>query len=98
MPLMMIRYKVKPDQTQRNIELLRDFFAELQALQPDGIRYATYQLDDKVSFVHIVQTDAGPGPLPSLQAFQRYRSSVEARCDEPPVMTEMHEVGAFRFR
>ena len=79
------------------MELLRAFFAELAAARPDGLRYATFQLDDEVSFVHLVETTAGPGEFARLPAFQRYRSTVEDRCDEPPVMTELHEVGLYRF-
>lgn len=100
MPQMMIRYKVKPDQVERNVALLRDFFTELHATQPNGLRYAVFQLDDQVSFVHLARTEpgAGAGPLPTLPAYRRFRTTVEQRCDEPPVMTQLHEVGSFRFR
>lgn len=94
----MIRYKVKPDQVHRNLELLAAFFEELTSTQPDGLRDAAFQLEDQVSFVHFVETDLdGPGPLPRLKAFQRYRETLDERCDEPPVMTVLHEVGSFRF-
>jgi hypothetical protein len=93
----MIRYKVKPDQVERNLELLRAFFEELESTQPDGLRDAVFQLENKVSFVHFVETDNGPGPLPQLKAFQRYRTTLGERCDEPPVMTVLHEVGSYRF-
>lgn len=98
MPQVMIRYKVKRDQVERNLELLRAFFAELASLQPDGLRYASFQLEDMVSFVHFVETEDGPGPLPELKAFQRYRGTIAERCDEPPVMTQLNEVDSFRFR
>jgi hypothetical protein len=99
MPQMMIRYKVKPDQVERNVALLRDFFTELHAIQPDHFRYAVFQLDDEVSFVHLAHTKpgAGAGPLPTLPAYRCFRTTVEQRCDEPPVMTELHEVGSFGF-
>ena len=98
MPKVMIRYRVKPDQVDLNRKLLKEFFAELEALHPDGLRYAVFQMEDGVSFVHMVETDQGPGPLPYLPAFQRYRRSVEQRCDEGPVMTYLDEVGSFRYR
>jgi len=97
MPQMMIRYKVKPGEVELNVALLRDFFAELHATRPGDLRYAVFQLDDKVSFVHLARTQHGAGPLPFLSAYRRFRTTVEQRCDEPPVMTELHEVGAFRF-
>jgi hypothetical protein len=97
LPQMMIQYKVKPGQVERNLELLHAFFDELATCQPKGLRYASFQLDDKVSFVHFVQTDDGAGPLPALKAFQRYRITIEERCDEPPVMTQLNEIATFHF-
>jgi hypothetical protein len=82
----------------RNVALLRGFFDELHATQPDDLRYAVFQLDDQVSFVHLAHTEQGAGPLPMLPAYRRFRATVEQRCDEPPVMTELHEIGSFHFR
>lgn len=97
MPAVMIRYKVKRDQVKRNLELLRAAFEELESTQPDGLRWATFQLEDKVSFVDFVAGPDLPEPLPQLEAFRRLRSTLDERCDEPPVMTRLHEVGSFRF-
>jgi hypothetical protein len=97
MPWVMIRYKVRPDQVKRNVELINAFFEELESAQPDGLRYATFQLEDEVTFVHFVETRNGPGSFARLGAYQRYRSTVAERCDEPPVMTVLHEVGSFGF-
>ena len=96
MPNVMIRYKIKRDQVARELELLRAVYEELEATQPDGLRYATFQLEDEVSFVEFAVTD-GPGRFSQLKSFRRYRSTLDDRCDEPPVVTELHEVGSFRF-
>lgn len=93
----MIRYKVKRDQVERNLELLRAVYEEMESTQPDGLRDATFQLEDTVSFVSFVEVEDGPGPLRQLKAFQRYRTTLDERCDEPPVMAELREVGSFRF-
>ncbi len=69
---------------------------ELSSLHPDGVRYASYQLADEVSFVELVETDA-PGRFSQLESFRRYRSTLDERCDEPPVVTEIREVGAAGF-
>lgn len=92
----MIRYKVKPDHLARHLELLRDVYEELESVQPDGLRYATFQLEDEVSFVDLVAGPDLPRPLPELQAFQRYRADLDERCDEPPEMTDLHQVHSFR--
>ena len=93
----MIRYRVKRDQVERNLELLRAVYEEMEAARPDGLSYATFQLEDGVSFVDLVSTENGPGPLSRLEAFGRFRSTLDERCDEPPTMTELREVGSFRF-
>jgi len=90
----MIRYTVKRDQLERELELLRAVYDELDATQPDGLRYASFQLEDEVSFVEFAETD-GPGRFSELKAFRTYRATLDERCDEPPVVTELHEVGSF---
>ena len=93
----MIRYKLKPDQVQQNQELLGDYFAELETLAPD-LRDAIFRLDDGVSFVQFVETGAeGPAALRKLPAFQRYRSTLDDRCEEPPVLTVLDKVGSYRL-
>jgi len=93
----MIRCKVKPDQVERDLELLHAVYEEMQSVRPDGLRYATFQLDDKVTFVAFAEMEDGPGVLQQLEAFQRYRATLDERCDEPPVMTMLHEVGSYCF-
>jgi len=94
---MMFRCTLKPDQVERNLELLRAAFEELETVKPEGLRYATFQLDDKVTFVGFVEMAGDPGALRGLAAFQRYRATLDERCAEPPVMTVLHEVGSYRF-
>jgi hypothetical protein len=93
----MIRYRLKPDRVEQNLELLRAYFEELRSVQPDGLRDVVFQLEDKVSIVQFVETgEDGPGPLPQLKAFQRYRTTLDDRCDEPPILTVLHELGSYR--
>jgi hypothetical protein len=93
----MVRYRVKPDQAARNEELVRAVYEELRQTRPSGFRYATFKLDDGVSFVHIAfdETEGGRRPLADLAAFRRFQEGIEDRCDEPPVVAELHEIGSF---
>lgn len=93
----MTRCKIKPGEVEHVLELLRAVYDELVSVQPDGLRYATFQLDDKVTLVSFVELQDGPEPLQQLKAFQRYRTSLDQVCDEPPVTTVLHEIGAYRF-
>jgi hypothetical protein len=93
----MVRYRVKPDQVAKNEELVRAVYEELHDTGPDGIRYATFRLADGVTFVHLAQVEAPENPLDELEAFQEFGRDIRARCDEPPVVTELHEIGSFRL-
>jgi hypothetical protein len=93
----MVRYKVKPDRVEENEALVRAVYEELHRDEPAGLRYATFRLDDGVSFVHVAATDDGQSPLTEVEAFERFQADIRDRCDEPPVVTELHEIGAFRL-
>jgi len=90
----MIQYTVKPDQAAHNEELVRAVFAELDRVQPAGLQYAAFKLDDGVSFVHLIRSDTqGMPQLPALKAFH---VGIRERCDRAPVRTELSEIGSFR--
>src|SRR4051812_43080378 len=91
----MVRYRVKPDQVEINEQLVRAVYAELAEKQPAGLRYETFKLDDGATFVHLafVEDDA-PG-LASIDAFAEFQKDVRARCDEPPVVTDVERVGGY---
>lgn len=95
-----VRYRVKPGRAAENAELVAAACAEMHALQPPGFRYATFVLDDGLSFVHIAISDGGEiSPvLRRLPAFVRFRDTLEERCDEPPVATRMTApIGSYGF-
>ena len=94
----LIRYKTKPDMTEKNAELIAGVFEQLKAEKPDGVRYLSLRLDDG-TFVHFVETDAddGPSPLPKLAAFQAFQSGIRERCVEPPVAGGVTIVGNYRM-
>jgi hypothetical protein len=88
----MIRCKVRPDGVEADLKLLQ----EMRSVQPKGLRYATFQLEDKVTFVSFAEME-GPEVLQQLEAFQRLRATPRERFDEPPVLTMLHEVGSYGF-
>lgn len=96
MPHVMVRYRVRPDRVAENEELVRAVYDELASSQPDGLHYATFKLADGVTFIHVAQHDE-PNPLSATAAFQRFQQGIKDRCDEPPSVTELHEVGSYRL-
>jgi quinol monooxygenase YgiN len=95
----MVRYKVKPERAEENEQLVQAVYEELERATPAGLRYATFKLDDGVSFVHLAATDTedGQNPLQGVKAFQAFQKDVSDRCAEPPEARDLHEVGSFRF-
>jgi hypothetical protein len=94
----MVRYRIKAGEVAENERLVRDVYAELGDRQPEGFRYATFKLDDGVSFVHLAVQDAAENPLSDVEAFRRFQENLRERCDEPPVVMELEEIGSFRFQ
>jgi hypothetical protein len=92
-----VRYRVKPDRVEENADLVRAVYAELGAERPEGFRYATFLLEDGVTFVHLAVTEGGhEAPLPQLPAFQRFLEGIRERCDEPPQTFKPREqVGSY---
>ena len=94
----LIRYKTKPDMTEKNAELISAVFAELKAAHPEGIRYLSLRLEDD-TFIHFVETttDDGTSWLTKLPAFQAFQSGVRERCAEPPLVRAVAIVGNYRM-
>ena len=92
----MVRYTTRPDQAEENARLIREVFESLRQTTPAGITYASYRLDDGVSFVHIASIDdPANNPLQGLSAFKAFTAGVKDRCDVAPVTSVLHEVGSY---
>jgi hypothetical protein len=94
----LLRYKVKPEHAAENERLVRAVFDEIHRAQPQGIRYSTFLLDDGLTFVNIVATETSSGlaPLGQLQAYRQIQQGKYDRFDQPPQVTELHELGTYR--
>ena len=99
MKRVMVRYRVKPDQVETNEALVRAVFDELHRERPAGFGYATFKLDDGVSFVHIasVESEDGDSPLSRVKAFQEFQKEIADRTDESPVVTGLEQIGSYRL-
>jgi hypothetical protein len=98
MKQVMVRYKVKTRSGDQERETRPRRLRRTASHRPAGFRYATFQLDDGVTFVHLasVESEAKQSPLAALESFQRFQTGIADRCDEPPVVTETREIGSFR--
>lgn len=98
MKRVLVRYRVKAERADENQRFVREVFAQLRRERPAGVRYATFVLEDGVSFVHLASIEAADGsnPLTGLDAFRAFTARIADRCEEPPVTVPLHEVGSYR--
>jgi hypothetical protein len=94
----MIRYRLKPDQVERNEELVRAVYEEVHRAAPAGFRYVTFKLEDGVSFMHISESEGDESPLVDIAAAKEFQREIADRCDEQPVVTQLTEVGSYPAR
>jgi hypothetical protein len=90
-----IRYRTKPEHADENERLVRAVFAELAEGRPDGLHYATFRLDDGVSFVHVAVTDGDENPLAASPAFAAFQADIGQRCAEGPTPAVATVIGNF---
>lgn len=99
MKRVIVRYTVKADRAAENVEFVEKVFAELAQAAPAGLRYATFQAEDGVSFTHIasIETPDDSNPLTETAAFKAFQAEIRDRCDVPPTATPVSLVGSYRF-
>jgi hypothetical protein len=92
-----IRYRTKPESADENERLVRRVYAELAEQAPDGLRYATFRLDDGVSFLHVAVLENEVNPLSSSAAFAEFQSGIKDRCVEGPTPSDAIVIGDYRL-
>ena len=99
MKQVMIRYKVKPERVEENEELVRAVYEELRRTEPAGLRYATFKLDDGVTFVHlaVIESENEGSPLSRVRAFREFNEHLDDRIDEGRLRAEVDRVGSYRL-
>ena len=65
--------------------------------RPDGLHYATFRLNDGVSFVHVAVLDGEENPLTSSPAFAAFQAGIAERCAEGPIAADATAIGNFRL-
>ena len=99
MKRVLVRYTVKADRSEENENYIRKVFDDLLETRPGGLRYASFKLEDGVSFVHLasIETDDGSNPLSQSAAFKAFQERIKERCEKPPVAVDLHEIGSYNL-
>lgn len=92
-----VRHATAPEHADANVQLVRDVFAELATTRPEGLRYATFRLDDHVSFVPLAVLDGEDNPLGTSTAFAAFQAGIADRCTAAPVAADAELVASYRL-
>jgi quinol monooxygenase YgiN len=92
-----IRYETKPKSAEENQRLVEQIYAELNAEDPGGIRYATVRLPDGVGFVHLLVSETDDDILGELPAFKEFAQGSGDRIVGSPNINHGTVIGSYRF-
>jgi hypothetical protein len=92
-----VRYSTSPETADENARLVAAVYAELATTAPADFAYATYRLDDGVTFVHVAEV-GDVNPLMSSPAFAAFQADLGSRCVAPPAAADAGLVGSYRSR
>jgi hypothetical protein len=89
-----VQYQTTPETADENERLVAAVYAELAATDPGGLRYATFRLDDGVTFVHVATVE-GDNPLFQTAAFRAFQAGLGDRCVTGPAPSGATLVGSY---
>jgi len=95
--LQLIRVSVKPDHTSDVEDAVGKVFEELDAIQPEGLRYTSLRSADSTYVIILDVADGTENPLPEIPAFREFQASLPSWLAGPPVVDNLTVVGSYRF-
>ena len=97
-----VRYTTAPEHADTNEQLVRDVYAELADTAPEGLRYATFRLDDRAASCTSPSSEGEDNPLNSSARVRgvpgRHRRAVHRSTGRPGrlarrVVPALHRAG-----
>jgi hypothetical protein len=96
MSVMLLRQKVKDGSVEAAEAAVRDLFATLDRVRPEGLRYASTRVVDSSTFVILTELTEGiEDPRPAIPEFQRFLEQLKGWVDGPPVIEQLDIVGSY---
>ena len=92
-----VQYTVKEEYVETNKANIRQVMADLREINPPGIKYSAFLLDDGKSFVHFVvrEDDEAQKTLSELPSFQEFQRQLrESGPESPPNAENLTPVGS----
>ncbi|GAA5178950.1 hypothetical protein GCM10023322_07370 [Rugosimonospora acidiphila] len=92
-----VRYTTRADAAAQNQQLIARVFRELNESNPAGLRYAAFQLDGGLDFVHLTINEGDDNPLARCGAFAEFQRGMAERLAGPVVRAGATLVGSYRL-
>ena len=96
--VIVVQYRTRPDAAERNQQLMERVVKDLRALQPRGVRYMAFRLEDGVGFVRVAIFDGDDDRLAESAAFRRFQEGTAERLVGTRDIKSMTTVGSYRGR
>ena len=98
MSVIMVRQKVKEGSVEAAEAAVRELFATLARVRPEGIRYASTRVEDSSTFVILTElADGVEDPRPAIPEFLRFLERLKGWVDGPPVIEQLDVVGSYNL-
>ncbi|HKD33415.1 MAG TPA: hypothetical protein VKB73_08090 [Gaiellaceae bacterium] len=98
MSVRLLHQKVKDESVEEAEAAVRDMFATLDRMRPEGIRYASTRVADSSTFVAVLElVDGSEDRLTAIPEFRRFVEQLEDLRDGPPVIEELEVVGSYNL-
>ena len=98
MSVVMVRQKVKDGSLEEGEAAVRDLFATLDRVRPEGVRYASTRVVDSSTFVILLELAEGiEDPRPAIPEYMRFLEQLKGWVDGPPVIEHLDVVGSYNL-
>jgi hypothetical protein len=98
MSVTLLRQKVKHDSVAEAEKAVRDLFATLDRLRPEGLRYASTRVKGGSTFVVLFElADGVEDPRPGIPEFGKFVEQLKGWVDGPPITEQLEVVGSYNL-
>jgi len=98
MSVVMVRQKVRDGSLEEAEAAVRDLFATLDRVRPEGLRYASTRVVDSSTFVIVTELAEGvEDPRSAMPEYPRFLEKLKDWVDGPPVIEHLDVVGSYNL-
>ena len=98
MSVMMVSQNVKDGSIEEAEAAVRDLFATLDRVRPEGVRYASTRVADTSTFVILLElADGIEDPRPAIPEYVQFLEQLKRWVDGPPVIERLDVVGSYNL-